>query len=92
MLGVAVKLLCGGVFDGFPRVHDHNGVAHPPDDAQVVGDQKNGGVGLGAELFQQAEYLGLHRYVQSGGGLVSDKKLGSAADGHSDDHTLAHTA
>ncbi|MNL16639.1 hypothetical protein D3C87_1376910 [compost metagenome] len=55
---------------------------------EVVGDQQQAHVQLGAQVVQQLQDLRLHRHVQRGGGLVGHQQRGLAGDGGGDHGAL----
>ena len=80
------------VFHLFPCVHHHHVPGDLGDNAQIVGDEDDGGLGLFLQARHELEDLGLDGHIQGGGGLVRDEDLGVAGQGHGDHHPLAHTA
>jgi hypothetical protein len=54
-------------------------VAEPGDDAEVMGDHDQSGVGLRDERLEQLEDLRLDGDIECGGGLVGDQQTGSQA-------------
>ena len=59
--------------DDVARVHHRDPVGLLGDQRQVVGDQHDGHVVLGAQVAQQRHDLRLHGDVERGGGLVGDQ-------------------
>ena len=55
---------CLSEFHQSAGVHDNYPAAEVPDYAEVMGDKEVCQIELFLELFQQVEYLGLHRDVQ----------------------------
>ena len=84
--------LCGTLFDHTARVHNDNVVRHFGNNAEVVGDQHNGGVDLILQAAQQVQNLCLDGNIQRGGRLVRDDDLGVAGQRHGDHNALTHTA
>ena len=81
-----------------PFLDDASGVQHadalaqPGHQAQVVRDEQDGGVDAPAQLLDEVEDLGLHRGVQTRGGLVQHEQVRVRGEGHGDDHALLLTA
>ena len=82
----------GGVLDDLAGVHHGDAVAHPGDDAEVVGDQQHGDVEALLQVGEEVEDLGLDRHIERGRRLVGDEQLRLARQGHGDEHALAHPA
>jgi hypothetical protein len=61
------------LFDHPPRIHDDDSVSDLSDDAQIVGDQDRGRMGLLAHDIEEFQDLSLDRHVESRRGLVSDQ-------------------
>ena len=96
-LGVGVAGLAqhlGGVafFDHAPGVHHQHPVGHFGHGAHVVGNEHNGRALVALQFAQQVKNLGLHCYVQRGGGLVGNQDVGAAGQRHGNHHALAHAA
>ncbi len=72
--------------------HDGDAIAEAADDAEIVRDEDERHVELGAETAEFAEDLGLDRDIQRGGGLVGDEQAGTAGEGHGDHGALLHAA
>ena len=72
--GLGEQLAAAGRLDDAARVHHVHGVAHAGDDAEVVGDQHQGGVAVGDQLREQLEDLRLDRHVERGRRLVGDQQ------------------
>ena len=92
MVGTAVDRGGGTDLDGTAGVHDQNAVRVAGDDAEIVGDEDHGGARLFGEPGQELQNLGLNGDVESGRGLVGEKDLRVAAEGHGDHDALAHAA
>ena len=90
--GVGVEVGGGGVLDDLAGVHHGDPVAHPGDDAEVVGDQQHGDVEALLQVGEELEDLRLDRHVERGRRLVGDEQLGFACQGHGDEDALAHPA
>ena len=75
-------------FDQAPGVEHADALAEARHQAQVVGDQQDGGVNAAAQLLDQVEDLGLDGGVEPGGGLVEDQQMGVHGQRHGDDHAL----
>ena len=72
--------------------HDSDAIAEAADDAEIVRDEDERHVELGAETAEFGEDLGLDRDIQRGGGLVGDEQAGTAGEGHGDHGALLHAA
>ena len=59
--------------------------------AQVVRDEEDRAVDLGAEVAQEVQDLCLKRDIERGGDLVRDQQRGSAEKSHGDGDPLAHS-
>ena len=46
-----IKSLCVRIFYGISCIHDHDGVTHLPDNAEVVGDEQDRGIELLLEVL-----------------------------------------
>ena len=66
------------LLDDLAGVHHADPVAQRPDDAEVVGDEQDGGVGLGLERADEVEDARLDGSVEPGRRLVEDEELGVA--------------
>ncbi len=73
-------------------VHDPDPVAQRPDDAEVVGDEQDRGVGLGLEGPHEVQHARLDGRVEPGRRLVEDEQLGVRGKGDRDDDALLHPA
>ncbi len=84
----------GGValLDDLARVHHADPIAQRPDDAEVVGDEQDGRVGLGLERADEVEHAGLDRGVEAGRRLVEDEQLRVGRERDGDDDALLHPA
>ena len=82
----------GGLFDLAPGVHDHHTVRCFRDDAQVMGDQHDGGADTPVEFHHQLEDLGLDGDVECRGRFVGDQQFRVARQRHRNHHALAHAA
>ena len=72
-------------------IHHRDAVGESGDDAEVVADEDDAGMGLPLGDAQQIEDLGLDRHVQCRGRLIGDDEVGVVGDGHGDDDALTHT-
>src|SRR6266581_4564896 len=90
VVGLVEDVALGGLLGRAAGVHDHDVVGDVGDDAEVVGDHQQGGVGVLLQPQQQVQDLGLDGGVQRGGGLVGDDQLGAERDRHRDHGALAH--
>ena len=81
-----------GLLDDLAGVHDRDPIAHLGHDAEVVRDEHDRCAGLVAQVSHEVEDLGLDGHVEGGRGLVRDKQLGLAGEGHRDHHALGHAA
>ena len=82
----------GALFDGGAAVEDGDLVADFAGEAEVVGDEQDGGVVAGLELGHEVDDDGLDGDVECGGGFVGDDEAGAAGEGHGDEDALAHAA
>ena len=82
----------GPALDHPAGVHHRDVVGHLGDHAHVVGDEDECGTGLGLEIAQEAQDLGLDGGVECGGRLVGDQHERPAGDGGGDHHPLPHPA
>ena len=71
-------------------VHDHHVVRGAGNNAQVVGDEHDGGASLPLRDLKDVQDLCLDGHVEGGGGLVGDDDVGVVRDGDGDHHALAH--
>jgi hypothetical protein len=78
--------------DEASRIHDGHLVGDVRYDAEVVGDQDDGGVVLHLELGEQLHDLCLDRHVQRRGGLVGDEEGRAVDERHGDHDALPHAA
>ena len=92
MRGVGEDLLRRALLHDTSRIHDHHVVRHLGDNAQIVGDEHDGGIDFVLQVPQQVQDLRLNGHVQRRGRLIGDDQAGAARQGHSDHDTLAHTA
>jgi hypothetical protein len=79
-----------GFLDDAAGVHDGHPLAGFGDDAEVVGDEDDGGAHVRAQGAQQVKDLGLDGDVEGGGGLVGDEELRDAGQRHGDHDALGH--
>ena len=79
-------------FHHLAAIHHSHVIGHLGDNAQVMGDEQDGGAVLLFKLVHQLQYLRLDGHVQRRGGLVRDQQLGLAGQRHGDHHALPHAA
>src|SRR5688500_14876294 len=91
MARACVHLSRGGGLGEADGVQDVYAVGVAGYDAEVVGDDDDGGAELLAQAGHYLEDLGLNRDVEGGGRLVGDEELGVAGHRHGDHDALAHT-
>jgi hypothetical protein len=84
--------LAGRRLDDPAGVHHVDGVAETGDDAEVVGDHQQGGVGVGHQPLEHLEDLRLDRHVERRGRLVCDEQPRLAGERDRDQHPLPHSA
>ena len=89
---VRVDLFRGADLSDLPEVHDGNAIRDVADDAEVVRHEDVGEAELALQVAEQVDDLCLHRYVESGDGLVGDDQLGLQRKRPSDADALALTA
>jgi hypothetical protein len=77
--------------DGTVPHHDHL-VGDAADDAEVVGDEQVADAGIGADVGEQVEYLGLHRDVEGGHRLIEHQQRGLDRERPGDGDPLALAA
>ena len=80
------------LLDDLAGVHDPDPIAQRPDDPEVVGDQQDGGVGLGLERAHEVEHARLDGGVEPGRRLVEDEQLRVGGERDGDDDALLHPA
>ena len=80
------------LLDDLAGVHHADPVAQRPDDAEVVGDEQDRGVGLGLERADEVEDARLDRRVEPGRRLVEDQQLRVRGERDGDDDALLHPA
>ena len=80
------------LLDDLAGVHDADAIAQRPDDAQIVGDEQDGGVGLGLEGTDEIEHAGFHGRIEAGRRLIEHEQLRVRCQGDGDDHSLLHAA
>jgi hypothetical protein len=66
-------------FHDLALVHHRDAVGHAGDDGEVMGDEQEGHVFLGHEVFQEVEDLCLGGDVERGGWLIRDQETGWSA-------------
>lgn len=90
--GAIEKMMRGGGFDDAARIHDVDVVADLGDDAEVVGDEDDGGAELFLAVFDEVEDLFLDGDIERGGGFIGDEEVRAGDEGHGDHDALAHAA
>ena len=75
-----------------PGIHDDDARRHLRDDAEIMGDEDDGGAASRLHRAHQIEDLRLNGDVERGGRFVGDQELGIAGERHGDHHALAHAA
>jgi hypothetical protein len=83
---------CRAGLDDLAAVHHGNAVGALGRQAEIVRDQQHGGAHVGGKLSHLVEDEPLHGHVKRRGGLVGQQHLGTAGQGHGDQHSLAHAA
>ena len=76
--------------DDLPGIHHGDLVAHFRDDAEVVGDEHDGGADLVFQLPKEVEDLRLDGDVERSGRLVGDQQLRSARERNRNHRALPH--
>ncbi len=89
MLGSREQLPRCRVLHHLAGIHHRDAVGDAGDDAEIVGDQKDGEAELLLQPVQQPQDLRLHGDVERGGRLVGDQQLRIAHQRHGDHHPLA---
>ncbi len=74
------------------RVHHREPGAGCGGRCQIVGDQDQGEIEFVGQVGEQPEYAVLNDHVQRRGGLICQKDLGLAGQGHRDRGSLPHPA
>ena len=82
----------GRRLDDLPGVHDADPIAQLGDDAQVVGDEKDGGADPPDEIIEDRQDLPLHGHVEGRGRLVGNQQGGPTGELHGDHGPLLHAA
>ena len=67
-------------------------VAHVGDNAQVVGNQQDGGAQFPAEPLEPLQNFRLQGNIQPGGGFIGNQQAGAHYQGDSQHYPLAHSA
>ena len=78
--------------DDAPRVHDDDAVGELGDEAEIVGDEDDGGVRLALGRLDHLHDLSLDRHVERCRRLVGDEHRRRVGDGHGDHAALPHSA
>ena len=81
-----------GLFDHAPGIHDHHPIHAFGDQAQIMRDEDQRKVPLGAQIPHQRHDLRLHGHVERGCRLIRDDDGGGVRQGHADHRALAHSA
>ena len=92
MLRVGEDILGVAGLDDLALRHHADALGHPPHDAEIVGDEQHRHAGLGLEITEELENLGLDGDVEGGGGLVGDEQVGLVGERHRDHHPLSLAA
>jgi hypothetical protein len=79
-LNSLVEFLARGKLDKASKVHDGRAVAHVPDHAQIMGDEKIGKLELLLKIPEKVEHLRLDGDIQGRNRLVADNELGHNLD------------
>src|SRR5262249_59029470 len=90
MLRVSEERRDLGTLDDFAGIHHDDLLRELGDDAEIVGDQHDGGAGLVAQIAHEIEDLRLHRDIEGGRRLVGDEKVWITSQRHRDHDALAH--
>ncbi len=75
-----------------PGSHDDGVLRDRPHDAEVVRDEEVGQPGVGLDVGEQLEHLGLDRHVEGARRLVADEQLGLGGQSPGDADALALAA
>lgn len=75
VIGAAEDFFGRSGFDNAAQIHDQHSVGEMLDDAKVVTDEQISQIKLAPEIHEQVQNLGLDRYVESGDGLITNKKI-----------------
>ena len=78
--------------DGTPRIHDDHVVANLCRQAQVVGDENDGGAVLALHVGDQPDDRRVHGDIERGCRLIGNDQMRIAGKCHRDEHALAHAA
>ncbi len=92
VLGVVEDIGGRAGFDDATSVEHGDFVGHGGDDADVVGDEHNGGLVFGLEIADEAEDLGLEGDVEGGGGFVGDEQVRAVSKGQGQGDALPFSA
>src|SRR5262249_9133030 len=76
--------------DDFAGINHDDLLRELGDDAEIVGDQHDGGAGLVAQIAHEIKDLRLNRDIEGGRRLIGDKQLWIAGQRHRDHDALAH--
>jgi hypothetical protein len=92
MLRVTEHLAGRALLDDAAGVHDSKFVAEIADEAEIVTDENNGGVLLGADLAEETERINAKVGVQRRRRLVGDHYARFRHQDHRDRQALTHPA
>lgn len=84
----------GGGASGLDEVaglHDEEAMADLMEEAEIVGDKKNGHVMALVEVLEKVDNAFLGGGIEGGGGLIRDEQVGLGTDGGGDGEPLEHT-
>ena len=79
-----------GILDHLAGIHRDHARAGFRNDAEIMRDQHQRGIGRFAEVAQQFQDLRLHRDIERRGRLVGDQELRPADQRRRDHDALAH--
>ena len=85
---VLEQLMRRPLLDQPARVQHAHPLADAGDDPQVVADEQDRRVELGAQLLDQVQHLGLDGGVEAGGGLVQHQQVGVGGQRHGEHDAL----
>lgn len=88
MLGIPKDLFHRSLFHGLAPAHHHHLIRQFRHQIEVVGDEEDRHLSLLLQIPEQAQDLGLHRYIQGGSRLISNQQLGVRGDGTGDGRPL----
>ena len=76
----------------FPSIHDIHQIADLRHNAQIVGNQENGGASLLLEAAHELQNLRLNGHIQRGSRLVGNNQIWLTDHGGADHHPLTQAA